>query len=120
MSSRGIRVVPDELRQIAFGAIGAGFTAIPGITVPAVYTNPIRILILKNATNAPMYISYDGTFIHDFLPAASGQVLDFTANAGGGHTFPFIAAGTTVYVTYDVVAPTSGSVTVSAYYCVGD
>jgi hypothetical protein len=115
MSSRGIRVIPDLLRLTAFGAIGGVYTAIG-----AVYTNPIRILSIKNATNQDIFISYDGVNNHEYLPAASGLVLDFCANAAGGATFPFIAAGTTIYIKDNGVAPTSGVVAVSAYYCIGD
>ena len=112
--SRGIRVVPETLRQIGFGAIGGAFTAIG-----AVYANPLRIINIKNLTDAELYFSYDGVSIHEILPSNTGLVLDFTANSSS-HIFPFIAAGTTIYTTFAVGAPTSGIAAVSAYYCVGD
>lgn len=115
MSSRGIRIVPDVLRTSLFGAIGAGYTAIG-----AVYTNPIRILSIKNMTNQTLVFSYDGVNDEEILPAASGLVLDFCSNSAGGSTFPFIAAGTTIFVKHNGVAPTSGQVSISAYFCLGD
>lgn len=115
MSSRGIRVIPDALRTSLFGAIGAAYTA-----VGAVYTNPIRMLNINNDTNQAIIISYDGVTDHQYIPAQTGVVLDFCSNAAGGATFPFIAAGTTIYVKDNGVAPTSGLVAVSAYYCIGD
>jgi len=115
MSSRGIRVIPDVLRERAFGVIGAGYTAL-GIA----FEHPIRIISFKNLTNQTLLFSYNGIDDHEILPSESGLVLDFTANAGGGATFPFIAAGTTIYVKHNGVAPTSGEAAVSAYYCIGD
>jgi hypothetical protein len=114
MSSRGIRVIPDELRTLAFGAIGAGYTAIG-----AVFDNPIRIISLKNLTDHTLVFSYDGVTDHEILPSESGLVLDFTANSANA-SFPFIAAGTTIYVKDNGVGPTTGLAAVSAYYCKGD
>lgn len=114
MSSRGIRVIPDALRSSAFGAIGAGYTAIG-----AVFLNPIRIISFKNLTNQTLIFSYDGVTDHEILPSESGLVLDFTANSAYG-AFPFIASGTTVFVKHNGVAPTAGEAAVSAYYCIGD
>ncbi len=113
--ANGIRVVPDTLRQIAFGTIGGAFTAIG-----AVFTHPIRILSIKNLTDAELYFSFDGVAIHEVLPASSALVLDFTANSSSNGRYPFLAAGTTIYTTYTVGAPTSGIAAVSAYYCAGD
>ena len=114
MATSGLRVVPEELRQIAFGAIGAAFTAIG-----AVYDNPLRIVSIKNLTDAELYFSFDGVTIHEILPSDSALVLDFTANSSYAG-YPFIAQGTTIYTTYTVGAPTAGVAAVSAYHCVGD
>lgn len=114
MASGGMRVVADTLRELAFGAIGAGFVA-----VGAVFTNPIRILSIKNDTDADMYFSYDGVTIHEYIPAQTGMVLDFTANSGAT-VYPLMAAGTNVFVRQVAAAPTSGIVAVSAYHVIGD
>ncbi len=114
MSSRGIRVVPETLRQIVFNDIGADLTPIGTI-----FTNPIRILSIKNLTNAALYFSFDGVAFNEVLPANSALVLDFTTNASYS-AFPFIKADTTIYTTYVEGAPTSGIAAVSAYHCLGD
>lgn len=114
MSARGIRVVPDTLRTAAFGAVTGAYSAIG-----AVFMNPIRILSFKNLTDQTLLFSFDGVHDHEILPSESGLVLDFTANSAYS-AFPFISAGTTIYVKDNGVAPTSGQVSISAYYCVGD
>ncbi len=114
MSSGGMRVVPDILRTVAFGAIGAPFTAIG-----AVFAHPIRLLNINNDTNQAIIISYDGVHNHQYIPAQTGLILDFTSNSAN-FTFPLLAAGTTIYVSDNGVAPTSGLVAVSAYHCIGD
>lgn len=115
MASGGMRIVADELREIAFGAIGVNLTPIG-----AVFEHPIRILCIKNDTDADLYFSYDGVNAQEYIPAQTGIVLDFTANSGAT-VYPLMAAGTTIYVSQNaIVAPTSGLVSVSAYRCVGD
>ena len=114
MASGGMRIVADELREIAFGAIGLAFTA-----VGAVYTNPIRLLSIKNDTDADMYFSYDGVTVQEYIPAQTGMVLDFTSNSGAT-VYPLMASGTTIYVAQVLAAPTSGIVAVSAYHAIGD
>ncbi len=113
--ANGMRIVAEQLRLIPFGDFAVGF-----VPVGSVFTHPIRILSIKNTTNVSVVISYDGSTIQEYLPSASGIVFDFTANSSPDGRYPFIAAGTTIYVGYDTVAPASGNVTVSAYYCVGD
>ncbi len=114
MPSGGTRVEVDALRQIGFAGIGAGFAP-----VGAVFTNPIRILTITNNTNSALLFSYDGVTVHEYVPAQTGKVLDFTANSGS-IAFPLISSGTTIYVDDDGVVPTSGKVAISAYYCTGD
>ena len=113
--ANGMRIVAEQLRLIPFGDFAVGF-----VPVGFVFTHPIRILSMKNTTNVSVLVSYDGETIQEYLPASSGIVFDFTANSSPDGRYPFIPAGTTVYVGYDTVAPTSGVVAVSAYYCAGD
>lgn len=104
-----LKVQAIPVQTVAFGSVTSSFVA-TGAAMPA----PIRILKISNATNADIYVSYDGSTIHDAIPASSGMVLDFTANK----TMPdgnFLALGTKVYIKY-VTAPSSGNVYVSAYY----
>ena len=114
MSSGGMRVVAEEVRVLAFGGIGLLF-----VPIGAVLNNPTRLLNIDNDTNQAILISYDGVTPQQYIPAQTGLVLDFTSNSGAT-VFPLMAAGTTIYVSQVLVAPTSGLVAVSAYYCVGD
>ena len=112
--SFGIRMVADTLRSSAFGAIGAGYTAIGNV-----FDFPMRIVAIRNLTNEDLLISFNGVDDHDIVPEESGIILDFCANNANSSS-AFIAKGTTVYVKHNGVAPTSGAIYVSAYFCVGD
>lgn len=114
MASGGIRITAELLRVLAFGGIG-----LPFVRIGDVFANPIRILSIKNDTDADLFFSYDGVTPQEYIPAQTGIVLDFTSNSGA-HIFPFMGAGSGVYVAQVTAAPTSGLVAVSAYYCLGD
>jgi hypothetical protein len=108
--SLAIRLVPETLRTVAFGAIGAGYSA---IGTPL--ANPCSIFLLQNDTNAGALFSLDGVNDHFFLPSAGFLLFDLTANK----TLPqgaFISQGTTVYVKYSAGAPGAGSVYLSVMY----
>ncbi len=104
-----LRVYAVPVQTVTAASITSSFVA-TGAAMPA----PIRILKISNTTNADIYVSYDGSTIHDAIPSSSGMVLDFTANK----TLPngnFLSEGTIVYIKY-VILPTTGNVYVSAYY----
>ena len=111
--SYGIKLLPDTLRTVAFGAIGVGYTAIG-----AHFNHPMRIISIKNLTNATLLFSFDGVTDHEVVPSEVGIVWDFCTNrvstAGA-----FIGVGTTIYVKQSGV-PTSGSVYVSCFYGYGE
>ena len=103
------RFTAIPVQTVAYSSITSSFVA-AGSAMPS----SIRILKINNTTDADIYISYDGSTIHDAIPASSGMVLDFTTNK----TIPdgaFLAQGTIIYIKY-VSAPTSGNVYISAYY----
>ncbi len=111
--SYGLRLVPDTLRSLAFGAIGVGYTAIG-----TVFLHPMRIVSIKNLTNADLLFSFDGVNDHEIVPPESGIVWDFCTNRiGNGGAV--IAIGTTIYVKQAAV-PTSGGVFISCFYGVGE
>lgn len=114
MSSGGMRVVADLLRILAFGGIGAPF-----VLIGDVFAHPVRLLSIKNDTDADLFFSYDGVTPQEYVPAQTGIVLDFTSNSGAT-VYPLMAAGAGVYVAQVLAAPTSGLVAVSVYSCVGD
>lgn len=109
----GIRIVPDTLRTVAFGAIGAGYTALG-----TVFLHPMRIISIKNLTNATLFFSFDGVTDHEVVENSSGIVLDFCANSVNT-AGAFVGVGTTVYVKQSGV-PTSGAVYLSCYYGFGE
>lgn len=112
--SYGIRLVPDTLRTLAFGAIGAGFTTLGGV-----FIHPMRIISIKNLTNQNLIFSFDGINQHEVVPAESGIVWDFCTNRYSS-AGAVIGIGTQVYVLYPGVAPTSGSVYLSCFYGFGE
>jgi hypothetical protein len=108
MSSLAIRLLPEPLRTEAFGAIGAGYTAIGTALV-----NPSRILYMVNTTNALLTFSLDGVNDHFVIPASTSIVLDLTTNKSDQGGVANISAGTTIYVKG---APGSGSVYLTTWY----
>lgn len=109
----GIRLVPDELRSLAFGAIGVNYTAM-GVA----FAHPMRIISIKNMTDAQLLISFDGVTDHELVPDNAGIIWDFCTNrvnvAGA-----MISVGTTIYVKQSEV-PTTGSIYLSCFYGFGE
>lgn len=113
----GKRILAETLRSLAFGSIGASYTAIG--TDPT-FNAPIRILSIKNLTDKDILFSYNAVNDHEVLPAMGGLVLDLTSNKAN-ESGAFFAENTIVYAKQGAGgAPTSGSVYVSAYYAKGD
>lgn len=104
------RFEPEIVRSIASGAIGAAYAAIG-----TAFTNPVRILFVQNLTDATLMFSFTGIAGQDHfpLPANGFLLLDVTANKTLDHGF-FISEGWIIYVR-EIVAPTSGTVYVSAF-----
>ena len=80
----------------------------------AAMPDAIRILKIKNTTNADVYISFDGTTVNDVIVASSGDVIDVTTNKSVEQGM-FLPEGTIFYVKY-VTVPTYGNIYLSAYY----
>lgn len=105
------RMAYEPERTAAFGSIGAAYAL-----VGALFTHPIRILVLQNSTNAAVTFSLDGVNALITLQAGIHIVLDITAarsNDPAGFCAPI---GQGVYVKQTVGAPGSGSVFASAIY----
>ena len=107
--SSAIRFAPETLRTLAFGSIGAGYTAIG-----TAMANPIRILLLQNLTDESLMFSFDG--VNDHIPLSLGAYLliDVTANKSLPQGF-YIAEGNSIYVK-QIGAPTLGAAYISAFY----
>jgi len=107
--SLAIRLFPEALRSLAFGAIGGGFTA---IGTP--FENPSRILLIQNFTDATLAFSWDGVSDHLILPTDGFILIDACANKNiAGQAY--FAQGTTIYVA-QVGVPGSGDVYVTTFY----
>lgn len=111
----GIRIVPETLRSSAFGAIGAGYTA---IGTP--FAHPIRTILIQNLTDANLLYSFDGINDHLILPTSGFFLYDVMANRSGeDRGAAYLAYATTVYVKQSGL-PTSGAAYVSVFFAVGD
>jgi len=112
--SFGTRAYPIVLQDVAFGAIAAGYLAIG-----AAFAQPMRILKFKNYSNQDILLSYDGVNDHEFMPAETGDVIDFSSNEVSSES-PMVSKGTVIYIKHNGVAPTTGGFALSGYFCIGD
>jgi len=106
-----VRAYPIPLQSMAFGSITGSYTIISSTGLPY----PCRILNFQNATNAPIYISFDGVNDHIYLAAESFQLFDFGTNRGERASELSVSQGTKFFVKF-ASAPTSGLVAVSGFY----
>lgn len=94
----------DTIRTIAFGAIGAAYSA-----VGTALDDPARLFCLTNTTDVDLYFSIDGTNDHFIVPTDSFKLIDITTNRVREDGF-FLAEGTIFYVKEVSGAAGSGSV----------
>lgn len=99
----------ETLRQLAFGSVSGTYALVGTPANPAV-----RALIVNNYTNALLIFSLNGTVDHFALDAGASLTLDICANKTQKGFY--MAAGKSIYVRSDGVAPTSGSVFFSTMY----
>lgn len=106
----------DEIRTIAFGDIGATYTA-----VGADLEHNWRIFAVKNNTDGNLLISFDGTTDNLFLAANSFSLYDLSTNAPPLSEVDnlVLAINTQFYVKY-LTAPTQGDLWVEGIYAKGD
>jgi hypothetical protein len=91
----------EPLVSVAFGSVPAAY----GAGAELVTTGFRNILQVRNKTNQEIFITLDGTTDHFYLEA--GEVGDYKGIS--------LSVGATVRIKYDSVAPTSGSVLLSAW-----
>ena len=105
------RLLFDTVRTLAFGAIGAGYTAIGAAT-----SFPARQFMIQNLTNGNLMFSTDG--VNDMFPLAAGisWINDSTSNAVAKAGGFYLADGTILYVKQLGGAPSSGSVYFTIIY----
>ena len=107
--SLSIRLLCEPVRSIAAAAISNAYMG-----VGTAMSQPIRMFIFQNLTDAEVMVSFDG--INDNLPLASNGylVLDVTANKTINTGF-FFAEGSRIYVK-QIGVPTTGNVYVTTFY----
>ena len=93
----------EELRTVAFGAIGAGFAA-----VGAAFAGPVRLIGITNLTNQNLIFSDDGATDKVIIPAGAGKVFDITTNRTNQENL-LLPEGGFAYIRHAGVAPASGS-----------
>lgn len=111
MALNGQRVRFETLRSIAFGSISGAFAA-----VGTPLSNPARLIILTNQTNADMIVSFDGVNNHIYILSASAIILDLGSNRIGPVDQLELGSNTQIYVKQAAGAPASGSVYASVIY----
>ena len=73
---QAVRLQAETLRSLAFGSIGASYTAIGTATAM-----PAHIIKVDNLTDAVLLFSIDGTNDHFVLPANGFILLDITTRS---------------------------------------
>lgn len=109
----GNRIASETMRTLAFGAVGAAFTAI-GTPI----TNSSRLLKIDNFTNQNLSFSDDGVNIKFQLAASSSMIMDEATNRSSRDTIFSYAAGTQFWVLAPGAAPTSGQVNLSTWFAI--
>lgn len=107
----GVRTASETMRTLAFGAVGAAFTAI-GTPI----TNASRMLKIDNFTDQTLNFSDDGVNTKFQLTTMTSLFLNITTNrsdVGGVYCY---AAHTQFWVLAPGSAPGSGQVNVSTWY----
>lgn len=102
-----IRFEFEQLRQLAFGNIGANFAQIGGD-----FENPLRKIVLYSTLDADCILSFDGVTDHWFFPSNNSAVLDIGPE-------PALAKNSGVWIRHTGAAPTTGAAYVVAMYGVG-
>lgn len=106
-----VRLYPEPLRSIAAGLIVGTYT-----TVGSAFAHPIYWIHLVNDTDSALVFSFDGIDDHLYLPSRGFLVMDITANQAGNASGLFFSIGQRIWVQSAVSDPTTGIVTLSAFY----
>jgi hypothetical protein len=107
-----LKMLPETVRTLGFAGIGGAYNAI-GTPI----TNPTRIFLLQNLTDALLMFSFDG--INDHFPLASTAfiLLDISSNASISQVY-CLTQGQRLYVK-TIAVPTAGSVYLTTFYAAG-
>ena len=108
----GTRASFEPIREIAFGSVGAAYTA-----VGTALTDNARLVRLVNTMNTEVYISLDGVTDVIRMAAGSFYLMDLSTNKVRDDGL-FLAVGTIFYVK-QVIAPGSGNLWIEVLYAQG-
>jgi len=100
----------EPLREVAFGAITANYTAVGTLT-----TDFTRLFTISNATDVDVYISFDGVTNHLRVVTGTAKVYDITSNKVRDDGL-FIPKGTVFSIKRVAGAPSSGQVSIEVMY----
>lgn len=103
-----VRLYPEVLRTLAFGAISGTYAGIGTALL-----NPCKILYIVNTTDVLLTFSFDGVNDHFVIPSQAFLILDVTSNMALQGGALNIAANQRIYVKG---APGSGSVYLSSFF----
>lgn len=108
--SLAVRWRAEELRLLDYSDLDVNY-----VPIGDPMGHPIVNYRIQNFTNRPVLISYDGVTDHDIVADGGFVLFDVTSNKGKGDALA-LAKGDLVYVKAENLAPSSGYITVSAYY----
>lgn len=77
MANTGVRLKPEEVREVAFGALTNSF-----VNLGAAISRPLNEITFINETNAAVYVSLDGTTNHWRISPGTCRTIDVKANDG--------------------------------------
>lgn len=109
----GTRVRFEEIRELAFGGIGANYAAVGGST-----GDHTRLVAMYNTTDTDVYVSLNGVTNQLRIASGSGKVYDLTTNKVRDDGL-FIDQGTIFYVKRAAGAPSTGRVWFEVMYADG-
>jgi hypothetical protein len=110
----GIRVLAETIKELAADDVDNAYNP-----VGSPLAHPARIVIIKNATNQPGFISFDGEHAHFYLAAGDSITLNLTTNKAKDDGL-YLGKGTQVYARSSAVDPDAGSFFVTLLYGKGD
>jgi len=110
-SALSSRATYEPIRSIGWAAITNAYQI-----VGTAITEPVRILKIKNNTDADIMVSFDGVTDSDFFPASSGDVTDFTTNSANAADPLELPGRRLIYIKAVGALPTSGDLYIVVIY----
>ncbi len=101
----------DTLRSIAFGSIGASYTAV-GTPLYA----PCRKFKIWNATDQNVLFSDDGVNDKDFIPSNGFVLWDLIDSSSDNQQRPNMPIGRSFYIKESGTGPSQGAVYITVVY----